>query len=120
MTTGGGWQDQVGGIVKGVKISRSAAQLPLLVTTECLSISDHFIEKLNKHLVLIYTGKTRLARNLLQNVVRNWYARDPVLVANTDSLCMNAENCASAFCANDLEKLGKKFLKLLDFYTSLV
>lgn len=25
-----------------------------------------FMEKLNQHLVLVYTGKTRLARNLLQ------------------------------------------------------
>lgn len=67
LTTGGGWQDQVGGVVGGVKIGRSAAALPLLVETEKVPWkSQSFMKKFNEHLVLIYTGKTRLARNLLQ------------------------------------------------------
>ena len=61
------------------------------VDTEVVSVSDEFRKTLSSHLVLIYTGKTRLARNLLQNVVRNWYARDPALVANADALVANAE-----------------------------
>uniref|UniRef100_A0A8B9SCV9 Fucose kinase n=1 Tax=Apteryx owenii TaxID=8824 RepID=A0A8B9SCV9_APTOW len=34
LTTGGGWQDQVGGLVPGIKIGRSKAQLPLRVEVE--------------------------------------------------------------------------------------
>lgn len=73
LTTGGGWQDQVGGLVGGVIMSRSAAALPLEVVVEPLKLPPGFLDTLNAHLVLIYTGKTRLARNLLQNVIRNWY-----------------------------------------------
>lgn len=64
--SGGGWQDQVGGLFGGVKLARSAAQLPLRVEVEQLSLTQDFLSVLQQHLLLVYTGKTRLARNLLQ------------------------------------------------------
>eukprot|EP00053_Salpingoeca_punica_P019491 m.197449 g.197449 ORF g.197449 m.197449 type:complete len:1138 (-) comp17665_c0_seq1:1255-4668(-) len=106
LTTGGGWQDQVGGLVPGLKIGRSAAALPLRVETEPLPHSPNFQAKLDDHLLLIYTGRTRLARNLLQNVVRNWYARAPEIVRNVDGLVSNAELCAQAIQREDLVCLG--------------
>jgi len=79
LTTGGGWQDQVGGIVGGFKIGRSSATLPLKISTELLDTSDEFFDIFSSHLKLVYTGKTRLARNLLQTVIRNWYTKRPWL-----------------------------------------
>lgn len=64
--TGGGWQDQVGGLVGGVKVARSRPILPLKVDVEQLVLSSDFLNMLQQRLLLIYTGKTRLARNLLQ------------------------------------------------------
>ncbi|KAI1235477.1 hypothetical protein IHE44_0002342 [Lamprotornis superbus] len=107
LTTGGGWQDQVGGLVPGIKIGRSKAQLPLRVEVEQIPVPDGFTETLNNHLLLVYTGKTRLARNLLQDVVRNWYARLPSIVQNADALVSNAEECAQALRQGDLLLLGK-------------
>lgn len=63
---GGGWQDQVGGLVGGVKIARSRACLPLKVEVQRLDLSEDFLLSLQQRLLLVYTGKTRLARNLLQ------------------------------------------------------
>ncbi|KFV71411.1 L-fucose kinase, partial [Dryobates pubescens] len=107
LTTGGGWQDQVGGLVPGIKIGRSKAQLPLRVEVEKISVPQGFTQTLNDHLLLVYTGKTRLARNLLQDVVRNWYARLPSVVQNVDVLVSNAEECARALRQGDLPLLGK-------------
>ncbi|XP_051485160.1 L-fucose kinase isoform X2 [Apus apus] len=107
LTTGGGWQDQVGGLVPGIKIGRSKAQLPLRVEVEKIPVPDGFIQTLNDHLLLVYTGKTRLARNLLQDVVRNWYARLPSAVENTHALVSNAEECAQALRQGNLPLLGK-------------
>ncbi|XP_032926040.1 L-fucose kinase isoform X1 [Catharus ustulatus] len=107
LTTGGGWQDQVGGLVPGIKIGRSKAQLPLRVEVEQILVPDGFTQTLNNHLLLVYTGKTRLARNLLQDVVRNWYARLPSIVQNADALVSNAEECAQALRQGDLQLLGK-------------
>lgn len=107
LTTGGGWQDQVGGLMPGVKIGRSAPELPLHVTVERLQLPDGFLQTLNQHLLLVYTGKTRLARNLLQDVLRNWYARLPDILQNVDALVSNAELCAESFRRGDMQLLGR-------------
>ncbi|XP_072528529.1 L-fucose kinase isoform X3 [Salminus brasiliensis] len=74
LTTGGGWQDQVGGLVGGVKVARSRATLPLRVDVEQLCLPQDFRSALQERLLLIYTGKTRLARNLLQVcILMTWY-----------------------------------------------
>ncbi|KAL7978778.1 hypothetical protein Chor_013267 [Crotalus horridus] len=107
LTTGGGWQDQVGGLVPGLKIGRSKAQLPLKIEVEEITPPEGFIHTLNQHLLLLYTGKTRLARNLLQDVLRNWYARLPTVVETTSALVSNAEECAQALKQGDLALLGQ-------------
>jgi len=66
LTTGGGWQDNVGGLVPGFKISRSQARLPLKVEAEKLELSEKAVEDLCNRLVCFYSGRTRLAKNLLQ------------------------------------------------------
>ena len=66
LTTGGGWQDPCGGLYGGAKISHSNRGLPVHIVTRQIATPPGFIQKLNQHLVLVYTGKTRLARNLLQ------------------------------------------------------
>ncbi|XP_059191686.1 L-fucose kinase [Centropristis striata] len=106
LTTGGGWQDQVGGLVGGVKVGRSRASLPLTVEVERLSPPDDFLVSLEKHLLLVYTGKTRLARNLLQDVVRSWYSRLPSMVQNAQQLVANSEECARACSDGSLSRLG--------------
>ncbi|XP_068812258.1 L-fucose kinase isoform X3 [Struthio camelus] len=107
LTTGGGWQDQVGGLVPGIKIGRSKAQLPLRVEVEEIPVPEGFAQTLNDHLLLVYTGKTRLARNLLQDVVRNWYARLPSAVQTADALVSNAEECAQALRQGNLPLIGE-------------
>ncbi|XP_048253759.1 L-fucose kinase-like isoform X2 [Haliotis rufescens] len=106
LTTGGGWQDQIGGLFGGVRLGVSEAQLPLKVEAIDLQVSERYVQKFSDRLVLIYTGKTRLARNLLQDVIRNWYARNPHIVTTEDALVMLARECGRAFTDGDLEALG--------------
>ena len=106
LTTGGGWQDQVGGMVGGIKIARSSSCLPLHITTETLCVSKEFISSFSQHLKLIYTGKTRLARNLLQSVLRNWYTKRQDILDTCYQLKNNAEECAQAFKDEDLARIG--------------
>nr|XP_020471477.1 L-fucose kinase isoform X2 [Monopterus albus] len=107
LTTGGGWQDQVGGLVGGVKVGRSRPSLPLQVEVERLSPPKDFMVSLEQHLLLVYTGKTRLARNLLQDVVRSWYSRVPAMVQNAQQLVANSEDCARACSDGCLSTLGQ-------------
>ncbi|KAM7427970.1 hypothetical protein ABFA07_020984 [Porites harrisoni] len=107
LTTGGGWQDNVGGLVPGFKISRSQARLPLKVEAEKLELSDKTVEDLCNRLVCFYSGRTRLAKNLLQNVVRNWYARFPQITNNARNLIDNAEEAAKALIEGNIKKFGE-------------
>ena len=66
LTTGGGWQDQVGGLLPGVKLTRSPPKRPIQVLPKILNVDDETLHKVETNMALIYTGKTRLAKNLLQ------------------------------------------------------
>ena len=106
LTTGGGWQDQVGGLLPGVKIARSAARLPLRVASECVPLPAGYARAFSRHVLLVFTGQARLARNLLQNVIRRWYARLPEICATVDELTSNAEAAAIAFRRGDTAAVG--------------
>ncbi|XP_077567412.1 L-fucose kinase isoform X2 [Stigmatopora nigra] len=106
LTTGGGWQDQVGGLEGGIKVGRSEARLPLRVHVERPAVPDGFLRTLERHLLLVYTGKTRLARNLLQAVVRRWYSRLPATVRDVAELVDNGEDCARACREGCLSAVG--------------
>ena len=66
MTTGGDWQDQVGGLTPGIKFTLSKARLPLHIEVSFPPIPDDIVHAFSDRLLMVYTGKTRLAKNLLQ------------------------------------------------------
>ncbi|EGT52322.1 hypothetical protein CAEBREN_24546 [Caenorhabditis brenneri] len=71
MTTGGGWQDQCGAVFGGLKKCFYERGQGVLQTP--ISLSKSVKETLETRLMLVYTGKTRLAKNLLQEVIRNFF-----------------------------------------------
>ncbi len=81
MSTGGGWQDQVGGVTDGFKYITTKPGLPQNINVEYVPLKPETLEQLNRRFVLIYTGQRRLARNLLREVVGNYIGnnRDVVL-----------------------------------------
>lgn len=66
-------------------------QLPSLLVTK-----PGFQDTFSDHLLLIYTGKSRLARNVLQDVLRNWHSREANVVATMQGLIDNAHTAADA------------------------
>ena len=68
MTTGGGWQDQVGGGSRGINIISSEPGIHQKINKKKLKISEKTIEELEKRFFLIYTGERRLSRNLLREI----------------------------------------------------
>lgn len=107
LTCGGGWQDQVGGLYLGVKMCASAAQLPLTVSTEIIPLDTEFQHKLNQHICLIYTGRARLAKNLLQNVLRRWGARSQEILDTVSGLKRTAAKIREGFIKNDIAVVGE-------------
>lgn len=77
MSTGGGWQDQVGGLAPGIKMVTSRPSLKQEIICTPLNISSETLSELNSRFALIYTGQRRLARNLLRDVVGRYVTNDP-------------------------------------------
>ena len=77
MSTGGGWQDQVGGVTNGIKFITTAPGLTQKINVSHLELSNETVNELNERLVLIYTGQRRLARNLLRDVIGRYIGNEP-------------------------------------------
>lgn len=75
MSTGGGWQDQVGGLIPGVKFITSDMGIEQDLHVENVIIRHDTVDELNDRFALIYTGQRRLARNLLRKVMGNYIER---------------------------------------------
>lgn len=72
MSTGGGWQDQVGGLTFGIKFISSRPGFEQKLNVEKLKMSESAMKELNERFALIYTGQRRLARNLLREVIGSY------------------------------------------------
>ncbi len=77
MSTGGDWQDQVGGLAPGIKMVTSRPSLRQEIICTPLNISNETLAELNERFALIYTGQRHLARNLLRDVVGRYVTNDP-------------------------------------------
>lgn len=78
MSTGGGWQDQAGGLLSGVKIIFSQPGIHQDIEAQPVVMSEKSKKELQERFALIYTGERRLARNLLREVVGKYIGANPV------------------------------------------
>jgi fucokinase len=120
LTTGGGWQDQVGGLWPGLKTSWCAAELPVTVRVmpldggggddadDAAMVPRALVDRLNAHLFLLYTGRTRLAKHLLQRVLRQWAVRENGITQTVEDLRNTAAAMAAALRAGDLPAAGAR------------
>ena len=106
LSTGGGWQDQVGGIVGGVKLTRSFPEAPLDLQIERLALAPAVVSSLQERLVLFYTGRTRLARNLLQTVMRRYLSREARFMRANRAIQDIAVQMRDALLAGDVDEFG--------------
>ena len=106
LTTGGGWQDQVGGAVGGVK----------MITTAPGMVPDpriHFVppDVLDPVLnggrtLLYYTGLRRLAKNILHEVVGRYLDRDRAGLATLHEIHGFPPRMVEAMAAKDISRFG--------------
>lgn len=115
MSTGGGWQDQVGGVTNGIKYITSKPGLDQQLRVEHIELQPETKKELNERFCLIYTGQRRLARNLLRDVVGRYVGNEP------DSLyALNEIQKVAALMRFELER-GKidEFADLLNYHWEL-
>ena len=115
MATGGGWQDQVGGISNGVKYITSKPGLRQQLQVTRVDLSNQTKQELSERFALIYTGQRRLARNLLRDVVGRYVGNEP------ESLhALNEIQRVAALMRFELERDNvDEFAKLLNYHWKL-
>lgn len=69
MSTGGGWQDQVGGLTGGIKFITTKPGIHQDIQVSEVKVPEEAMKELQERFTVIYTGQRRLARNLLRDVV---------------------------------------------------
>lgn len=106
MGTGGGWQDQCGGLVPGFKILRTDPGPDQTPRIQSIGVPPDAARELAARTVLYYTGCQRVAANILQNVVGRYLARDPECHAIVRDLKAGAERMAGELASGDLDGFG--------------
>lgn len=112
LTSGGGWQDQANGIIPGIKTVRSkSSTLPVAISVERLALNDSFKHQFENRMVLVFTGKTRLAKNILQDVLRRWSRSTTEVVATVARNVQLAAECNISVLNGDIDHLGRILLE---------
>uniref|UniRef100_A0A0D6QT87 L-fucokinase domain-containing protein n=1 Tax=Araucaria cunninghamii TaxID=56994 RepID=A0A0D6QT87_ARACU len=111
MGTGGGWQDQIGGLYPGVKCTRSLPGQPLLLNVESLSLSSQLILELQQRMLVVFTGQVRLAHQVLQKVVLRYLQRDACLITSIKRLAKLARIGRESLMIGNLDDLGRIMLE---------
>ncbi len=106
LTTGGGWQDQVGGLVPGVKLISSRPGVPQRLKVDPVPLRAAVVNELQRRLVLVYVGHRRLAKNILRSVMGGWLAREPDVVWILERIQEIAREMRAALLAGDLDWFG--------------
>jgi galactokinase/mevalonate kinase-like predicted kinase len=102
LTSGGGWQDQVGGVLPGIKQVETAPGISQFPVARWLP--DHFFKGAVKNrMMLYYTGITRVAHNILGEIVRGIFLNSSKRLEVLHDIRVNAERCHDAVQSLDFE-----------------
>lgn len=114
MRTGGGWQDQVGGVTPGVKLITTRPGFDQ--ATEVTPLAFNRVGRaLEGRVLLYYTGIQRMARGILHQVVRRYLGRDPMVVETVAELKQAAEQMRACMEAGDADGVAET----LEWYWTL-
>ena len=87
MGSGGGWQDQIGGMFPGVKLIGVSPSDPCRYSIAYLERS---VEELNRRSLIIDTRIQRKAARILYSIRQKYLDRDPRTLDTLDSIAVNA------------------------------
>ena len=107
MTTGGGWQDQAGGIFPGAKLLITGPGLRQRIRVQPVLWSEQRRAEFCERLLLYNTGIQRMAKDLLRQVVSRYLARETATVQVLHSIKTLAVEMSYAMAEGDWKHLGE-------------
>jgi fucokinase len=107
MTTGGGWQDQAGGIFPGVKLLITGPGLRQRIRVQPVTWTGTRRDDFCDRMVLYDTGIQRVAKDLLRQVVSRYLARETATIQVLHSIKTLAVEMSYAMAEGDWPHLGE-------------
>jgi galactokinase/mevalonate kinase-like predicted kinase len=107
LTTGGGWQDQYGGILPGIKLLESEPGSQERINVRWMPDRLFTQPEYKDCWLLYYTGITRVAKTILSDIVRGMFLNEGHRLQIVDEIRQHAYRLAEAIQRSDLTYTGK-------------
>lgn len=119
LTTGGGWQDQYGGVLRGVKLLQSSAGAVQIPRAGWLP--EHLFESpdLRACHLLYYTGITRTAKQILAEIVRGMFLNSGRHLGLLADMKEHAAAMAEVIQRGEFDRYGHMILKTWELNKAL-
>lgn len=102
----GGWQDQVGGVLPGIKLATTHAGIQQQPAAQAITLHPTARTALRDRSILLYTGYRRLARNILQTVVLRYLSGDRAVLQARSQLAEGALAMAAALQSGNVAQIA--------------
>ena len=106
LTAGGGWQDQYGGVLPGIKMLSTDAGFSQTPETRWTGTSLYTDSENSSCHLLYYTGITRTAKNILSEIVRGMFLHNTETLRLLDEMKEHAFEVYESLQICDLKALG--------------
>lgn len=107
LTTGGGWQDQFGGVLQGVKLLQTNKGFEQQPIVHWLPTDLYTQPEYQACHLLYYTGITRTAKIILAEIVQKMFLNDHDQVALLREMKAHSLQMYEAIQRNDFKEMGK-------------
>ena len=107
LTTGGGWQDPFGGILHGIKLLQSTSGFNQSPTARWLPENLFRQEEYKACHLLYYTGITRVAKNILSEIVREMFLNENHTLTCLAEMKRHAVEMYDTIQKNDFQRYGE-------------
>ncbi len=106
LTTGGGWQDQFGGLLHGIKLLQTKRGFDQSPTVHWLPSELYTLPEYAQCHLLYYTGITRTAKTLLAEIVRRMFLNNHDEITLLREMKAHTHTLYEAIQRNDFQGLG--------------
>ena len=107
LTTGGGWQDQFGGVLGGVKLLQTGRGFGQSPQVRWLPTDLWLQPEYRACHLLYYTGITRTAKHILSEIVRRMFLNDGPELRLLREMKAHAMEMYEAIQQNDFQRMGR-------------
>lgn len=107
LTTGGGWQDQYGGVLPGVKLLQTSVGFDQNASVRWLPATLFTDPDTRPCHLLYYTGVTRTAKKILAEIVRGMFLNSTRHLEILDGMKLHALAVFETLQRNGLEEFGR-------------